>query len=280
MKRLLLLLLATIQPLTGAIITTDSLLDIDHELTEGALICFDIDETLIQPPNTFCTMKFWRFAKRYLNQRSPAADSIEELVFNTLGSMLKNAYFPPTEEHGPNFVRRLQDEGYHVMAITARSANAPWDAEFHRTTVSQLAKAGYGFADSAPALITAMMEPIFELPYYYRGIFFTAKQMKGPILRDLLFTLDALPTKVIMVDDKLEQLISIEESLQDLDIPLTCIRYSRLDERLANLDMQHGDIQLGAFLDSGAILSDEEAHQLKADRPLNETLNRLIHRYE
>ena len=76
-----------------------------------------------------------------------------------------------------------------------------------------------------------------RLSRYEDGVFMTAGQHKGDMLYSLLQkTGTALPTVIVMVDDKQKNLDAVKETFERLDVPVRAWRYNGEDENVEGFD--------------------------------------------
>lgn len=89
-----------------------------------------------------------------------------------------------------------------------------------------------------------------ELPYqndlfiYTNGVIQTGQKLKGPVLKEVLSKLKERPLKIVFVDDRLEQVKSVEEACKEMNIPFVGFHYTAfeaspsLDEAIANKQLE------------------------------------------
>jgi hypothetical protein len=122
-------------------------------------------------------------------------------------------------------VKHLQTLNIPTMACTALLSgliDSKHDMMEWRT--KQLAKFGIDFSITAPddALFQAIQFPMYRgnVPQYKNGVMITNGEHslthKGMVLTSLLLTMPAMPQRIIMIDDKMQNLENIQMSLNDI----------------------------------------------------------------
>src|SRR5262249_21251501 len=98
--------------------------------------------------------------------------------------------------------------------------------------------------------------------HFYQGIIFAKHIAKGELLKRLFQDLDYAPSLILFVDDKREQVESVEAALKDSNIPFVGFWYKRSALDRADFNPIVANIQLEALLLNGEVFSDKEAKKL------------------
>jgi hypothetical protein len=142
----------------------------------------------------------------------------------------------PTQENGAGVVRRLQDAGIPVIALTSRGV------DFRLQTFRELRRNGFDFRRSAIGPKTGWPEDFvpdngIRPARYEDGVFLTTGQHKGAMLLALLErTGTPLPRAIVIADDKWANLDAVVETFRDLDVPVHAWRYSGEKDRVSAFD--------------------------------------------
>jgi hypothetical protein len=145
----------------------------------------------------------------------------------------------PVEPSIPWIIKQLQDAGITVIACTIRSI------EISDRTIEQLRAIDIDFAHSAFGYNELLGHgSSFR---YKDGIIFCCGGDKGITLKHVLAHFEHTPTKVIVIDDKEKYLHQIKCILHP-DIEFIGIRYSHLDEKVANFDSALAEQEKQAYL--------------------------------
>jgi hypothetical protein len=202
---------------------------------ERVLVVFDIDNTLLAMEQDLGSDQ-WYYWQRGLASAEPCSD---ELVGNRLlvqGALYHASAMRPTQPDAALQVRRLQQAGLTVIALTSRGP------EYRLQTFRELRRNGMSFWPSALPPRAGFAEPFIpdggsRLARYEDGVFLTAGQHKGSMLDALLDrTGTPLPAAIVMVDDKAGNIDAILETFGETEAVVRTWRYTREDEKVAAFD--------------------------------------------
>jgi len=115
----------------------------------------------------------------------------------------------PTQGDAASIIQQLQNQGFQVMAETARGS------DFALPTFRELRRNRMNFLSSSPGSSYGQYTPAgAKRPVLYQdGVYLLAGQHKGDMLLDLLNkTGEPLPMAIIVVDDKDYNLTAYEET--------------------------------------------------------------------
>lgn len=215
--------------LCAEIVESDHLSVVRSYLAPGCLVIYDIDNTIAQPTGRIGSDEWFTYMlQKEQGQGLDFARALEK-VLPVYCEVQLHIDLQPTEKEGPQLLKRLQQEGVYVMALTARSL------PLVNRTIAQLADIGINFSHNhlGPQILLREL----RAPYVYkRGILFSGQNNKGDALVDFLHQIDLMPSRVIFVDDKLKNLHDVEAALDKARIPFYGIRYNRLDAYVAALN--------------------------------------------
>jgi hypothetical protein len=202
------------------------------------LVVFDIDNTLMAMEQGLGSDQWYEWQKDLA-----AEDACDERVVASRLAALGAVYFAsamrPTQADAPAIVRRLQDAGFSVLALTSRGV------DFRLQTFRELRRNGYDFRRSAIPPASGWPEDFVprngSRPARYEdGVFLATGQHKGAMLLELLRRSGtAMPRAVVMADDKQSNLDAVRETFAGLGVPVRAWRYAGEDHRVAAFD---GDI--------------------------------------
>ncbi len=265
LKKLSLLVLLLASTLSWArIIETKNVAAILSEIDADTLVFFDIDQTTITPTTALGSRAWWE----HFQNKVMAADIIKEQIFPHIipwiNQVARNTPQQLVEPEIAALIRSLQERGITVWALTGRHKVAPWDPHYGEATREQLFSFGIDFERSTPPTGVQFDEARLPVSYAY-GILFTDGKQKGPVLKDFLQALDHRPTKVVMIDDLISFLNSIEESMSREGIPFVGFHYTRLAHLDDQFDPLVANIQMHSLLSKGHMPADSEAQLIKAD---------------
>ena len=160
-----------------------------------------------------------------MNQIVSEVDLQTLLVFDLDETIINNRTIPisPVEKITPQLIENYQRLGVKVMALTARPVVTS------RVTYHQLLSLGVDFSKS---LIQAesFLKKIVSPWRYRHGIEFSGiVGDKGKALVGFLKERNYQPKKVVMVDDKLKNCVSVNRALDAAQIPNIEFRYGAAD---------------------------------------------------
>ena len=204
--------------------------------TERVLVVFDIDNTLMAMEQGLGSDQWYQWQKNLL-----LADPCDaRLVSDRLavqGALFFISAMRSTQADAAQLVQRLQDDGLNVIALTSRGP------EFRLATFRELRRNGYSFYASAIGPGRGYPEAFVpeggSRPARYEdGVFLTAGQHKGDMLRALLEkTATPWPAVIVVADDKERNLRAVLETFEGTGTAVHAWRYSREDTAVSSFDL-------------------------------------------
>jgi hypothetical protein len=168
---------------------------------ERVLVALDIDNTLLAMEQDLGSDQ-WYYWQKQLEEQDPCSPQLVNGRLEVQGALYYASAMRPTQPNAAQQVRRMQDAGLKVIALTAR---AP---EYRLATFRELRRNGFSLWRNAWPPQVGYADPFTpagaERPVRYEdGVLFAAGQDKGLVLQDLLTRAGvAQPVLVLMVDDK------------------------------------------------------------------------------
>lgn len=256
--------LFSLSTLQARIVETTQIYDILNEIDQETLVLFDIDETTLTTTTTLGSTAWWNHFSRKFSVNKSEKALLKPLMMPIIHRVIQASPSRTVEPETAQLIHSLQERGITVISLTGRCKEAPWDPHFAQFTRNQLKNLGIDFEKSHwPA------EVEFDLgrppKNYAHGIIFSNFQPKGPVLVQLLQELNFRPKKIVMVDDLIDFLKSVDQSLDKEKIPFVGFRYGHLDSQVKGLDPMIGNIQLQKLLMEDKFLTDEEAAEIKKE---------------
>jgi len=238
--------------------SVETLAELSLGVSEDTLVFLDIDDTVLEFPHTVGSKK-WR---HYLHHATDAWDTSQNWHDVLTLWMAENYPVCPVEPITCQWVMDLQAQGAIVCGLTARERNKWYDTPqdgMDLVTARQLKALGVSFDD---ARLQDAYPELAALPQYFQGTFFVDMDLKGDYLLHHLAGLSKRPKKIIFVDDKWSQAMSVAKALHALGIPYESYCYTYTDAKAARFDPVLANIQLYFFHRGAQILSDEEAARI------------------
>lgn len=225
--------------------------------SEEVLVVFDIDNTILTMNNMLGSDQWFSWQEGMFWGKDPkcktycVSDSFDGML-EIQGQLFAVAPMVPTEKELPTMIKTLQDKGVKVILLTSRGK------EFRNSTELQLSKNGYNLSSSA---IGGAGFAGFYLPYdeskltesglseydrevaklkkarevsYMNGVYMTAGQHKGAMLKTLLHKTGTRFKAIIFADDHEKHTIRMSDTFKNENIDLTTFRYSKIDPVVEN----------------------------------------------
>ncbi len=234
----------------AVIIERQSMRDMAPLISQGTLVVFDIDNTLIQQAQTLGSDQWFSYV---LKQYTDKGMTKEAALAKTSGFWQQINYETgvlPVEPQTPAFLRRLQDAGLIVVGLTSRNAM------FVDITERQLHDVQIDFSRSP---ISGRSDMAIDTVRYYHGVLMTTGQNKGESLLKFLNRFQLHPQKVVFVDDILGNVQKMEDALTKANIPVVNVRYGALDARVRAFNPKIPLVEWGIFSKYHRLISDDAA---------------------
>ncbi|NND56763.1 MAG: DUF2608 domain-containing protein [Xanthomonadales bacterium] len=222
---------------------------------DRVLVVFDIDNTLLAMEQGLGSDQ-WYYWQKDLATMDPCSTALVQNLLKAQGALFYASAMRLTQPDAAAQVRRLQDARLPVIALTSRGP------EYSLQTFRELRRNGISFWPSA--LPPARGYPERFIPaggsreaLYQDGVFLTAGQHKGAMLKALLDkTGTALPAVIVVADDKAENLEAIMETFGKSGAHVHAWRYSAEDPNVAALNTRQAAAQWQATLPALMILEE------------------------
>jgi hypothetical protein len=208
---------------------------IERAGAERVLVVFDLDNTLLAMQQGLGSDQWYYWQKDIDKHDHCSPDNVGNR-FAVQGALFHVSAMDATQADAAEQLRAIQALGAPVIALTSRGM------EYQLATFRELRRNGFSFAYSAIGPAGGVPEPFIpvtdgRLSLYQDGVFLTAGQHKGEMLKALLEkTNTGLPGVVVMVDDKQENLDAVKETFLPLEVAVHAWRYTGEDENVKNFD--------------------------------------------
>ena len=204
---------------------------------DEVLVVLDIDNTLLAMEQGLGSDQ-WYYWQKDLATNDPCSGKLVNGRFAVQGAIFFASAMRPTQPDAAEQVRRMQDSGLKVIAVTSRGT------DYRLQTFRELRRNGFSFWRSALPPQAGFPEDFVpqggERPARYEeGVFLTSGQHKGDMINALLAETGTAPPKVIiMADDKQSNLDDVMETFAGSGTAMHAWRYSREDENVAAFNAQ------------------------------------------
>jgi len=202
---------------------------------EKMLVVLDIDNTLLAMEQDLGSDQWYHWQKA-LADEEPCSDRLVSDRLAVQGALYFASAMRPTQPNAAPQVRRLQDAGVRVIALTARGS------DYRLATFRELRRNGFSFWPAAwpPAagyVEEYVPEGLERAVRYEDGVVFAAGQDKGLVLQDLLQRSgEEAPLLIVMADDKQDNLKAVMKAFSWTPTKVQAWRYTREDDQVAAFD--------------------------------------------
>lgn len=199
-------------------------------------VLFDIDYTVTEPEHPAFHMSTLKQNKKlFRSELAKFSAEQQELI-----PVLMVTHFPNqlTDPCLAPLIQKLQLSGTTVLGFTAADTSVIPDVGlFPNWRTNELKRLGISFSPDSPLVMSQVVPkdriefPQFppvrgSYPLYQEGILYcNVNPSKGDVLAAFLDHLNHTPSKIILVDDLLDNLVSVETELKKRDIPFHGIHY-------------------------------------------------------
>ena len=213
---------------------------------DKVLVVLDIDNTLLAMEQGLGSDQ-WYYWQKALAEEDPCSGKLVNGRFAVQGAVFFASAMRPTQPDAAQQVGRMQDGGLTVIAVTSRGS------DYRLQTFRELRRNGFSFWSSALPPQKGFPENFVpeggtRPARYEEGVFLTAGQHKGDMIKALLAkTGTPAPKVIIMVDDKQSNLQDVMEAFKGSGTAVLAWRYTREDKYVAAFDAQEAAAQWNAI---------------------------------
>ena len=228
---------------------------------KDTIVLFDLDYVLITPQdrvlryagegNNYRSKHFQAIFKDFQGKEIKLGKDKVPIAEYLISQILSSSKVELVSLDMPNFVNELDSKKMAVVGFTANSSGkygiVQNEAELH---LSRLNSLGYHFKDNGDS-----------------RVIFTNKADKGNVLLGFLKHLNKNYKNIIFVDDRLKNLISVQNILKDYKINYLGIHYTELKDKNEVLNQDIADKQFEVLARKHIWLSDEEVEAMLNIKP-------------
>jgi len=208
------------------IVESDNLATVYKYVDEDTLVIFDIDNTMAV---VSMDIEPWVWYKtKDLKKKGLSHEGAFQLVLSIFFLLTKYTTLIPLS-NSPDIVNDLQKKKIPVIALTNRSIPVI------ERTIKRLKKINIDLTKNS--LYDKDLE--LDLKYvgkYSKGIIFTGSNDKGEQLFQFLKKINYTPKKIILLDDKVINVKSVEKAAKKHNVEYVGIRFSLMDQKKKDFD--------------------------------------------
>lgn len=234
----------------GKIIETKRLQEILPTLPAGALVVFDLDNTIIQPAQTMGGEEWFDYLVDKYTKEGLSRDKAVDKAMVEWEAVQRVTRVVPVEKDGPMQIAAAQKAGVYTIALTSRM---PAMSEL---TPRQLNSVGIELDQKSVLTPHRGFKVTTKVPYRNGILFAGTENKKGEVLTRFLKVTKFRPSTVVFFDNKLHHVEGMEKAMQALGINFIGCRHGFTDEKIAKFNKETAEVQQRYF---GKILDDEAA---------------------
>ncbi|MCB0392549.1 MAG: DUF2608 domain-containing protein [Bdellovibrionales bacterium] len=251
-------------------IQTETLKDVELKVRQlnniyksnNVLVVFDIDNTVLASEKELGSAQWFSWQEELMNKKSPSpykiTDDFDKLLQAQGLLFYRNRMRMPEEISSQRMIAEIQDSGNVTFALTSRGH------EFKYQTIRELLRNGIDFSKSSPMFIGKYykVEPAFEKGHlknkygftdqelvnfnllkprdvqYLDGVFYTAGQHKGAMLRIFIKEAKLSPKAIVFVDDTQTHIDNVHLAFNKSGIEIITFRYSAEDKNVNSFELK------------------------------------------
>jgi hypothetical protein len=249
MKKLFISLSLIPSLLWGSIFESGRMEDVIPHVGEETWVFLDVDNTLIESSQHLGSAQ-WRNHILKKAHEAGYRNEEQELVLDKFWFFVQQ--FIPMRLVDPytvGVIEQLAESNDYIFALTARE---PIESGY---TQRQLNSVGISLPSASRSAILLANEPAL----LDQGVIYCGENTKSEGVIAFFEEMGRIPKKMVVVDDRLDQLKALEETAQTLGIEFVGIRFSAADRRVQSFDGDIADVQF-SYLPK--VVSDEDANEM------------------
>ena len=235
----------------GVVFESGRMEDIVPHVDEETWVFLDVDNTLIESSQHLGSAQ-WRNHIRKKAYNCGYNNEETELALDKFWLFVQ--HFVPVmlvDPYTVGVIEQLKESNTYVFALTAR------DSIESVHTQRQLSSADISL--SSDPLPQTLVLPAARPALLDQGVIYCGENTKSEALIAFFKEIGRIPKKVVIVDDRLDQIEALEKTIEALGIEFVGIRFNAADKRVQAFDEDIADVQF-SYLPK--IVTDEEANEM------------------
>jgi hypothetical protein len=236
---------------------------------QETLVLFDVDETLLVAKDRILRPCAREFFKKRVGEILENSENVPQGKFNEdylLGHILARIEYEVVDSKILFIIESLQRKNIKAIAFT-RMNTGPCGIipSLEEWRIEHLKKHSIDFSQAFPQfpeLIIEDLESSGRSALFKSGVLCANKQNKGPVLAAFLDQIGFKPSRVIFIDNRMDYLESVEESLRNKEIDFVGFHYTDVEDRLCLINEKLADYQIEHLIKTDIWLSEKEALEI------------------
>ena len=238
--------------LFAEIIEINKIDKINEYIDQDTLVIFDLDNTVYEKAQSYGSDQWYDYTFKTNLEKMKSSDKAFDVTYKEWVQIDAITEVKPVEKNTKKIIDDLQNKNLKVMALTTRGFISALAA------INQLNSIEINFSISSPF----SEEIFFESGGNYKnGILFANGKNKAEVLKGFFEKIKFKPKKIVFIDDKHKNVLSLEPFCDKENIKYFGLRYGFMDKKVRNFDPDLALIQKKNF--NKKILTDEEAKKIR-----------------
>ncbi len=232
------------------------------KLDAQSLVIFDIDRVLLTGADTI-----HRATKE---ERREIRGALKKLPHGHQARVRSRAILDRNrmlvDKKTPDLITLLQRKSIKVIALTACFTGKYHLIEhLEDTRLEEIKGFGFDFSSAFPNVESHEFTQLSykqRHPMFKKGVLFASYCDKGNVLLAFLDWIGWRPSRIIFVDNKMKNVVSVKQAAKNLGIPFMGLHYKASYKLPHKFDKKLAQFQIQYLIDHETVLSDEEALEL------------------
>jgi len=236
-------------------------------LDENSLVIFDVDETLIEAENLWRSdvnkkaKSIWYPLYQKIHKTVSSRDK-KRVLFSRMAMALKPILIDKTV---PQIIDQIKKQDTKMLALTKFFPGKFGDmenSEEHR--FQELKKLGIDFSSSFPQYTSFEMPELSDkkpAPVFHKGVIPTSHCTKGEALVGFLNRINWWPTRIIFIDDKIENLKEVAQIAKERNINFLGLHYRAAENLPCTVDQEVAEFQINYLIEKEEWISEDKAKE-------------------
>ncbi len=251
------------QLMFGSIYTIDNLdeiwKEVENNIDKNTLVIFDINDVLTYPKDQILRSYAKPYRLKLMDKyfKGLSSEKIQQLSSK---ARLRKDWSQLVDPSFPQLIKKIQEKGAKAIALTSsKRGTFGLIKEVIDWRIQLLHEHGINFEHSFPdfPFLILKEDQFFRgFPLFKKGILFSIPYTKGSVLHAFLKKINYRPKKVILIDNKMKNHVSLAEVLEAVHIPFVGFYYMAVDRLFQDINFQVAELQYQHLVEKEEWLSD------------------------